>query len=413
MIRVFMLGICIALPLRAAIDLPQAFQAARLNMETLKRADAQISQGEERKEQVKSALLPRLNLVGTYQRIDAPDLPGAQAVRAFALTRQHMAAVRLNQPLLRGGSLAAWQLANENVLLTQFQKNSSEVNLYQLVINAYYSLMIAQIDLQNLKELVKFSQERVTELRRLTNVGRSRRGELAQAEAQLLAAQSQNQQGLMSLQQAEENFYFLTQMRPHELAPLSAMADNIPGLEEFKSKVKQRPDIQANLQQVRMAERQISVAKGGHYPSLDLTSNYYLSRTGLLETSDWDVGLMVTIPIYQGGEISAQVRESLQRKRAVELDASESIRAAQRDVAVFYQNYLQIRDQLKIVESALKKSEEAWRLNNQDYQYGLATNLDVLQSLNLFIETKRNYATLRALTHMTYKQLEAAVGVLP
>jgi outer membrane protein len=398
----------------AAVDLKSAFQAARLNMETLRRADTQVEQDKERRNQVRSLLLPRVNLIGNLQQIDAPDLPGGGAVgRAFALTRQHMAAARINQPLLRGGSLAAWQMANENVLLAEFQKNASEVTLYQMVINAYYNLYVAQIDIQNLQELLKLTRERVAELKRLTNVGRSRRGELAQAEAQLLSAESQNQQGSINLKQAEETFFFLTQLRPVALAPLTPTPENIGSLEEFRMKVRNRPDIQTRQQEIRVADKQISVAKGGHWPSLDLTGNYYISRTGILETSDWDVGLALTVPIFQGGEVTSAVRESAERKRAAELNLSESVRSAERDVAVFFQNYLQIKDQLKMVEKALKKSEEAYRLNSKDYEFGLATNLDVLQSLNLFIENKRNYATLEALAHMTFRNLDAAVGALP
>ena len=78
-----------------------------------------------------------------------------------------------------------------------------------------------------------------------------------------------------------------------------------------------------------------------------------------------------------------------------------------------YQNIQKIQVQLKSLKDALKKSEEAYRLNKKDYSFGLVTNLDVLQSLNVFIETKRSYDSLVSIAHLNLKNLEALTGVLP
>jgi outer membrane protein len=169
----------------------------------------------------------------------------------------------------------------------------------------------------------------------------------------------------------------------------------------------------ATQQQVKLAESQVEISKGAHYPSLDLIGNYYLTRTGILATSDWDLGLAVVIPLFQGGGVQAAVRESVQMKNVAVLDSSQTLRIAERDLAVNYQNYVQIHEQLNTLKLALEKAEEAYKLNRRDYQYGQVTNLDVLTSLNLFIETKRSYQNLYSLAHMAHKNLEASIGVLP
>lgn len=379
-------------------------------METLKRAEANISRSEELQNRARSTILPTISGVGSYTKIDPPNASGNSP---FLLTRQYSAALRLTQPLLRGGSVSAYQLAKENVLLSRFQKDASELNLYQLVINAYYNLQIAQVDVQNLKEFVKFTKDRVKELNERTAIGRSRKGELVEAQAQALSAESQLQQGLIALQQAETTYEFYTKMTPSNVPDTGDVPKLQMTAQEYLNKVKTRPDIMAVQQQTRVAERQIEVSKGGHYPSLDLTSNYYFDRTGILSTSDWDVGLAVIIPLYQGGGVQAQVREAVESKRIAELTSSETIRAAERDMLISYQNLSQLLVQLESVKGAYNKAEEAYRLNKRDYQYGLVTNLDVLQSLNYFIDSKRTYNTLSIMAHMNYKNLEALTGVLP
>lgn len=394
----------------AAISLKDAFSAAKLNMETLKRADATIIQREEQETRVQAALLPNVNGIGSYTRIDPPSGAGASP---FLLTRQYSYALRLSQPLIRGGSLAANRLAKENILLAEFQKNATEITLYQLVINAYYNLMIARSDQKNLQELQKYSSERVRELQGRAKIGRSRRGELIEAEAQLLTSDSQFQQGSINLQQAEKVFEFYTNLKPDELYPLTETPILTGRLEDYLMKIKSRPDIMASRQLIKVADEQIGISKGGHYPSLDLNTNYYFKRTGVLSTSDWDVGVALIIPIFQGGGVQASVREAVEGKRIAELNTSETIRTAERDLAVLFQNYVQVSQQLNTLKNAMEKAGEAYRSNKKDYSNGIVTNLQVLQSLNLFIETKRSYDSLSVLAHMSYKNLEASVGVLP
>lgn len=394
----------------SAINLKTSFESARKNMESIKRADAQINQAEELKQRAKSAILPNISAVGTYTKLDKPT---AAVSSAFILTEQHSAAIRLVQPLLKGGSLAAYDLSKDNILLAKFQKDATEVNLYQLVINSFYNLNIARVDVKNVEELLKYSRERVKEIRDRTNIGRSRRGELVEAEAQLLIAESQYQQTLINLDEAQRTFHFYTGL-DSTTAVLQEPNPKFSGaLSEYIMKVQNRPDIQASRQDTKLAERQVSIAKGGHYPSVDLVGNYYLSRTGVLDSADWDVGVAVVIPLYEGGSVNSAVREASEGKRISVLQYAETLRAAERDVAFNYQSIIQLQNQLKTLKLALNKAEEAYTLSRKDYKLGLVTNLDVLQSLNTFIETKRSHAKLTYVTHSQIKNLEAAIGVLP
>lgn len=393
-----------------AATLAESFHAAKLNMESIKRADQGIEQREQQKNRARAGLLPRINGFANYTRIDPPETVG---LSAFTLKKQYAVGLRLTQPLIRGGVLGALELAKENILLAEFQKDATELNLYQLVISAYYNLKLSQSDVKNVEQLLAFSKERVTEIRNRTKIGRSRRGELVEAEAQLYTSEAQYQQGLIELEQAEKNFEFLTRLKPEQVPELSPVPTVDGSLEAYLMKLKSRPDILAAKQEVKSASYQIEVAKGAYYPALDLVSNYYIDRTGVLATSEWDLGFALSVPFYQGGGVQAEVREAVAVKRIFELTSFETIRTAERELSVLYQNYLQLQEQLLALKKALTKSEEAYKLNKKDYQFGLVTNLDVLQTLNFYIQTKRSYDSLFAMAHMAHKNLEAATGVLP
>jgi outer membrane protein len=396
-------------PVQAA-TLKESFQAAMKNMESIKRAEQGIVQREEQRERAKGSLQPLINGFATYTRIDPPQAAGASP---FLLTKQYSVGVRLTQPLIRGGLLSAMNLANDNILLAKFQKDATELNLYQLVISAYYNLKIAQVDVQNLQKLLSFSKERVAEIRKRANIGRSRRGELVEAEAQWHSSESQYQQGLINLGQVEENYKFLTKLEPGIIPELSHLPKVEEALETYREKVKNRPDIMATKQTVKAADDQITIAKGSHYPSVDLVGNYYIDRTGILATSEWDAGLQISVPFYQGGQVVAATREAVAAKRIAELTSDETLRIAERELSIIFQNYRQLQAQLDASKQAVAKSEEAYKLNKSDFTNGIVTNLDVLVSLNAYIQNKRTYDTLYAMAHMTYNNLEAATGVLP
>lgn len=393
-----------------ATTLKEAFQAARLNMESIKRAEQGIEQREQQKSRAVAGLLPTVSGFANETHIDPPEQAG---FNAFTRTKQFSVGVRLVQPLIRGGVLGALDLAKENILLSKFQKDATELNLYQLVINAYYNLKMSQNDVKNLEQFLSFSRERVAEIRNRANIGRSRKGELVEAETQFYNAEAEYQQSLILLNQSGKNFEFLTRLKPEEVPTLSELPKAEGSLEFYRSKLKSRPDILATQQQVRSTSLQIDIAKGAHYPSLDFIGNYYVDRTGVLATSDWDAGVALTMPFYQGGGVVASVKEAVAAKRISELTAYETNRAAERDLNILYQNFIDLQIQLSSLEKALNKSEEAYKLNKKDYRYGLVNNLDVLQTLNFYIQTKRSYDNLYAFAHMTYKNLEAATGVLP
>ncbi len=407
------LMLCFLFPAsHAAISLKEAFEAARLNMENLKRAEALKGAASERMARARGTMLPTLAGVGNDTHIDKPQTR-AGATSAFTLTHQYSVGLRLTQPLLRGGALSAYQYAQEDQLLAQFQKDASELNLYQLVINSYYNLMIAHFDDENLKELMRLSENRVKELRSRTSVGRSRKGELVQAEAQLLTAVTQLKQGDINLISAQRTFEYYTGLQAGELSPLNLMPNDPGGLPMLLEKLKSRPDIQVALQNVKLREKQVAIAKGAYLPSVDLVGNYYFDRTGILQTSKWDAGIQFTVPIFESGRSVSAVRESVENKKVAEYDSQQTLRVAERDLMITYQNFEAMVQQLQSMKDALQKAEEGYKLNLRDYSYGQATNLDVLQSLNLFIETKRSYDSLQASAHMTYKNLEASTGVLP
>ena len=162
-----------------------------------------------------------------------------------------------------------------------------------------------------------------------------------------------------------------------------------------------------------MADKMVDVAKAGHQPTLDFNANAYFLRTGIVEDSRWDVGVNLSVPIFQGGSVVAQTREATERKRESTLMLERLKREAQRDVKILWQNAQMVEKILEDLRSATERARATYEENKKDYRYGLVTSLDVLLALNEFISTKRRFENAIIDRELTTLQLNLAVGEMP
>lgn len=395
----------LSLNLFAAIDLNTAIEKSKLNMETLERSNQVISASESRKDRAIGTLAPQIHLNGSYTELDPPPGSGSSP---FLRTTQYSSALNLQQPILRGGSLSAYQVANEDLHLRLFQKENDQLLLSLNVIQSYFQLIQSKKDLEHILQLEKFSQDRVREISTRAKVGKSRQGELYQAQTQLAQVEASVQEGKQNLKASELRFKFLTGVDEDVIEKKSLPEIKEP--KEYLESLTERPDSKIANQQVILADKQISLARGGHFPNLDLSGNYFFTRTGVLQNSKWDVGLNLRFPIFQGGTVNSSLNEALANKRTAELNRREQNRNIEREVSQLYEQLVQGKNQTLKLEDAVLKAQKTYQLNLADYRYGLVTNLEVLQSLNLYIETKRQYDRVFNSVWVTYSQLEMMKG---
>lgn len=398
-----------------ALSLAEVYHSALSNTEVMKRSQSRLEQAQEKKSQAVGAILPTVSLRGNFTKIDPPPAaPGS--ISRLTLTEQYSSAINVTQPVFRGmREYSVYRQNNTNILLNQYLKDSSKISLYQSVISAYFNLLIAEQDLKNLKVLEHYSRDRVQELKERVRIGRSRKGELLQAEAQLANTHAQltDTEGLVEEAKTQLTFFMIEKNQLADDLVTEVLPTKIQDLDFYLGRALDRPDLKARLAEIEIADEGISQAKGFHYPTVDMFGNYYLKRTGVLQDSKWDVGVTASLPLYQGGTTISLVREAVDKKYESSLTLEESKRAIQRDVSVLHESVTRALKQLQELETALHKSEESYKENLKDYRYGSVTNLDVITALNAFVETKRTKDRIYYQTLMSYKNLEAQAGVLP
>jgi outer membrane protein len=390
--------------------LKQLHAEALKQSEMIKMSESRTEQARERKSQAIGTLMPQI--AGRYDFTEIDPLPGPPS--PFRRINQYTAAVGVRQAVYRGDAYSAFSFARLDIDLQKRLREQEGISLWMDVAETYYGLWRAKTDVDNVKKLKEFSQERVKELKERVRIGRSRKGELMQAEAQLSTVDADLARAENAVKEAERRVEFLAgKALDPQFGPLPETIEKTPNVGVFLEKIHQRPDIKARAQEILMADKMTDIARAGHQPTIDFTANYYLLRTGIVEESEWDLGVSVSLPLFQGGTVLAATSEAAERKREVVLAYERLKRESERDITILWQNANTIEQILKDLKLAVEKSKSTYDENKKDYRYGLVTSLDVIVALNEYISTKRGYESAVIDKELTNLQLQLVVGETP
>ncbi len=387
-----------------AVTLGESFNSALINNQSDNINESRLKQSIELRSRGQGSYYPTLSVRGTY-------------LKQEKFEDQKTLGLNLTTSLYNGGrDRQLIKNADTGVKIAENQRQLDRVSLYMEVVDSYYTYLLNQNDTKNLELLRKQSLERTQEIRKRLQIGRSRRGELLQAEAQLASVDAQlfDAQGL--LKQSEARFLILTGISKDKASELK-LDETVPvkSLEEYIELALSREDIKNKQLEIQQFEGDVKISKGSYLPTLDLLSNYYALKDGgstSSRDSDWDVGLNLTIPLYEGGVTQALVRETTAKKQSAEYQLTDYKKNIQIEITSRYELFHRYFDQIKACDLALQKAKSSYEETARDYRLGLVSNLDVLSSLNLYLDSKRNSEKTKIMAVLNQKQLEATAGII-
>lgn len=400
-----------SLPAWGAVTLGEAYQSALEKTEPVAIQKALASQADERIDQALGRVFPQLSVLGQYTYQESP----AGGIAAFTNPQQYNLRLNLVQPIFRG--FAEWaELRSRRALSAAAvaREQNTRLMLYRSVADAYFAVLAEETDCMNLQGLIALMEKQVRELKQRVSIGRSRLGDRLAAEARAASLRAQLLAQRNVLQAARETFRAVTGLGVDaELAVVSEVPPAPPPLEGLVAEIAKRPDFEAARKDLESADESITVARGGHWPAIDATANYYLTRTGALAGSHWDVGATLTWPLFQGGIVNAAVREGVERRKAAELTLAQLKRTAEQELRSAHAASRAAVEQERELLEAMKLSEQNYEQQLKDYRNGLVTNLDVLNALESLAETRRGHDRLVHDAQARRVRLEVAAGKMP
>ena len=338
------------------------------------------------------------------------------------------AALTVDQTLYSGGRVGnSVRQAESQVLQARQTLRSLEQTILFSAAQAYMDVLrdTAELNLRN--NNVEVLEEQLRQTRDRFNVGEVTRTDVAQSEARLALAKSEVSLAEGNLKASLAAYRRVVGVEPRQLAPGKSIEPMLPGTldQALKVSIAEHPQIVAAFHAVDVAELAVKITEGELYPTVGvrgtLSQRYETSVPNDQRTSA-SVVAQLTVPIYEGGEVYARVRQSKETlgQRRLEADlARDQVRAQ----VVSAWGALEARKAQIIAATAqVEASSIALAGVREEAKVGQRTTLDVLNAqqelLNARVTLIRaqrdrvvaSYAVLQAVGRLSASRLKLNVA---
>ncbi|TAM36747.1 TolC family protein [bacterium] len=285
----------------------------------------------------------------------------------------------------------------------------AEQLLFVDVSDTFYLLLEIQHDLNALKTIEFALRDRVKELKARENIGKSRASEVVTTEYQLYNLEAEIQQERNQELLVRQLLEFLIGRQFDQIAE-SKFDLNIKPEFQYLEEASFRPDVQAAYYAWKSDQEQITIAKSGFLPQINLQGDYFTHRYSVPSDSKWDAFLVVNVPIFEGTTTYGQVKEANSVAKQSGLLYSRIGRIAIENIHDAYINMRISIVRKNTLGKALKSAELSYHLQTQDYKLNVVNNLDVLTAIQNLQDVRRSYIHTSYESKRFYWQLLAAAG---
>ncbi len=338
------------------------------------------------------------------------------------------ASATVTQPVYNGGKTkASLNKADNAVMAERARLIVAEQLAMTDTVTAYVNLIQAQqtLGLQVNNEQVLARQLQATNDR--FRVGEITRTDVAQAEAALAGATAQREAAVGDLQIARSQFQravgFLPPPDLIEPQPI-----NLPVKNQTEAAIMARsnnPTVVAALFDDAAAKDNVDVQFSALMPQVSLQGQIFQQANASSahnNTNGYQVGAVVSVPLYQGGAEYSAVRQARQQQQSTQRTVDDAKRTAQQQAIQAWETLVSNRAQAESTRSQIRANQIALEGVQREAIVGSRTTLDVLNAQlallqsqltlvqNLAAIVNQSYTVAAALGRLTAKDLNLPVA---
>jgi outer membrane protein len=422
--RSLLVFLWLALPLPGlADDMLSVYQLAVESDPQLQAAKAAYQATLEVIPQNRAALLPNLGATGvvTRDRYHNRNPAAGEPENSYATNKTFGA--QLTQAIYQRESFLKLEQANSVVAQSKAQLTAAEQDLILRVATRYFLVLGAQDNLVFVKGDKDAIARTLDQAQQRFDVGLSAITDVLEARARYDIAVSDEINAEKLLADAREALREVTGVEPGTLEILRPEIPLIPpdpAVEEQWVTVAtdQNPLLLAARAATETARQEIDIQRAGHYPTLDLTADYAWRNNDFggfgisQERNDSSIGVQMTLPIYTGGLISANTRQSQHQFTQAQETQVQQRRATERQARDYFRGVMTGISKVTALKQAVLSNEKALEAAEAGFDVGTRTIVDVLDTQRDLLSAKRDHARSRYDYLLDVLRLKQAAGSL-
>ena len=293
---------------------------------------------------------------------------------------------RITQPLFQGFQTRNSILAAESAVRAQSQSlQNTEQNVFLDAAAAFFDVIQNRQVVELRRSDVSFLAAQVSAAQDRFEVGEGTRTDVSQAEARQAQAESFLNAAVAQLESSEATYRQVTGLDAGNLRNDINESRLIPPSlnAAIASGQNQHPAILATLFDVDTAAYQVAVQEGQFLPSLSLVGEASTSLNtgfGVKQRDEASVSLDLSIPIYQGGRVSAQVRQAKEALGSARIQVDITRDQVRQFTVAAWADYQASVRSIQTSRTGVFAAQLALQGVIEEQRVGQRTTLDVLDS---------------------------------
>lgn len=328
--------------------------------------------------------------------------------------------IQLTQTIFDWEKFAAYGESSNRALHAEAVFTEAKIDLALRVTESYFNLLLADDNLALAHAQKHALEQQRVQAEKLLQSGAGTITDVEETKARHQLSEAQLLTATSALDIKRRELAKLIGKMPDELIHVAGSIelaspeprDLAPWLE---AAAKQNPRVLSRQINLKIAESQLSRARAGHLPTLNLiASQSKADAPNYFSTTDDQkrIGLQLNIPIFEGGKVFAVSGQVFNLKEKAQSELESAVRDSQTKIAQSYLGVINGIAQIKALEQAVKSSETALKGMEVGQRTGYRTNTDVLNAQQQLFTARRDLQRERYSYLLNRLQLSGITGTL-
>ena len=409
----------------AGEDLLQIYREAQKYDPAIAAARSQWEATQERVPQARAALLPLVSASGAANAntYDAT-VNSTPKVSPSANYGQGNLTFSASQPLYRPQNVVALDQAKEQVAQSDFTLAIAQQDLIVRTAVAYFDVLLAEFNVELAEQQKIAVAEQLAQAKRNFEVGTATITDTNEAQAKYDQIVASEIQAKNDLDRRRTALRAIVGRFPASLKRIGPGFDpplpNPNAVDYWVERaLKENLSVRFSQANYDIATMEVERARAGHLPTLDLVASATAQASSGSTANDFSsnsrsalFGVVLNVPIYQGGFVTSRVRETISLQDKSRADLESARRAAITNAQDGFSGVNSAAAAIKAFEQAAASAEVALQSNILGQEVGIRTNLDVLLVQQNVFTARRDVANAYFQYLIAALRLKASVGAL-
>ena len=421
-----LLVLLLSWPSAQAEDLLEAYQLALTSDPRYRAAEFTYLADKQNLQQARAVLRPTINATADRSRIDIEtetDTGIVSRPAGDADINRTVFELTLTQPIYNRALFAGLRQARAEVRRADAQFAAARQDLIIRVAEAYFGLLatLDNVELAGAEKAANARQLEVAEGR--LSVGLATITDVHDARARFQLARAQEIEAINEVRDRRQALREITGRVIKTIATVDRKAPLVepdpPDLNKWvETALTQDPALIAASETASIAREEVKRQRAEHWPTLDLVGS--LSDTDEdesipgpgIEIERTEIGLQLSVPIYQGGLITSLTKEAAHRYNAAQQDLEAQRRLTERTARAAFLGVTSGVTRIEALRQAVIASESASEAKTEGFEAGINTNLDVLDAQRDLFRARRDLLVASYTYILNLLRLKRAAGIV-